>query len=548
MSRFVPLLVFLSLAAPLAAQPLTSAETRRIDSVFAAFEGTARPGCALGVGRNGQPVYQRGYGMADLQHGVPITPQSIFHVASVSKQFAAFAVALLAEDGKLSLDDEVRRYLPELPDYGKPVTIRQLIYHTSGIRDHWELLGMAGWRYPDDVFTQQDVVDIVVRQRALNFAPGDEYLYSNGGYTLLAVIVERVSGKSLRQFSEERIFKPLGMTRTHVHDDHNMIVPDRTSAYQMGREGWRISIPSFDTHGATSLFTTVGDLLKWQENFVTATVGSRKLLAEAETSAILNNGKPANYGYGIAVENYRGTPAFGHGGADAGYRADVVRFPAHRLAIAVACNFADATPNRYARAVADLLLEGKLAARTVEAPRGPVTLAPARLGQLAGSYKARTSDQVVGLVVKDSRLTIENWGVPLEPVDPSHFLVFGVEVAFAGPPDGPATAFYAEALGDSMFRMPPFTPARAELASFAGDYWSDEVESWYRIRLEDSVLVLRRPKAAPARMRPAFPDGFVAGELGTLRFVRAKGKVTGFLLTGGRVRKVSFARSAASRP
>ncbi len=535
-------------ASPLSAQTLTSAEIRRIDSVFAPFDGTSRPGCALGVSRDGRSVYQRGYGMADLQNGVAISPQSIFHVASVSKQFAAFAVALLAEDGKLSLDDEVRKYLTELPDYGSRVTIRQLIYHTSGVRDHWELLGMAGWRYPDDVFTQQDVLDIVTRQKALNFTPGDEYLYSNGGYTLLAVIVERVSGKSLRQFSEERIFAPLAMTRTHVHDDHNMIVPGRTSAYQMGKDGWRISVPSFDTHGATSLFTTVGDLLKWQQNFVTATVGNARLLREAETTAVLNSGKPANYGFGISIEKYRGTPAFGHGGSDAGYRADVVRFPEHRLGIAVACNFADATPNVYARAVAEVVLDGKLAPKPAGSQPGAVTLAPARLAQLAGVYKARTSDQVLRLVVKEGRLVIENFGIPMEPVDDNHFVVFGTPVSFAGPATGLPTALFAEALGDSMMRMPPFTPPVGRLGEFAGDYWSDEVQSWYRIGLPDSALVLRRLKFGAETLSPVFPDAFLlGGGGGTVRFVRTKGKVTGFLLTGGRVRNVAFARAADRR-
>ena len=213
LSVFTAALAF-GLPVAASAQTLTSVQIKRIDSVFSQFDGTNRPGCALGVGQGGVPVYARGYGMSDLQHGVPITPQSIFHVASVSKQFTAFAVGLLAQDGKISLDDDVRKYIPELPVYGKTITIRHLIYHTSGIRDQWELLGMAGWRYPDDLFTQEDVLDIVVRQKALNFSPGDEYVYSNSGYSLLAMIVQRVSGKTLREFANQRIFQPLGMTST----------------------------------------------------------------------------------------------------------------------------------------------------------------------------------------------------------------------------------------------------------------------------------------------------------------------------------------------
>ena len=532
----------LGISATAAAQTLTPVQIKRIDSVFAQFDGTNRPGCAVGVGQAGLPTYLRGYGMSDLQHGVPITPQSIFHVASVSKQFTAFAVGLLAQDGKLSLDDEVRKYIPELPDYGKKITLRHLIYHTSGIRDQWELLGMAGWRYPDDLFTQEDVLDIVVRQKELNFSPGDEYVYSNSGYSLLAIIVQRVSGKSLREFADLRIFQPLGMANTHVHDDHAMIVPGRTSAFEMGPSGWKISIPDFDTHGATSLFTTVGDLLKWQHNFEAMTVGSPALIKDALTSVVLNPGKPANYGFGISIEKYRGAEAFGHGGADAGYRADVVRFPAHHLEIAVACNFAEATPNTYARAVADIVLEGKLLPRPAETKRAVVAMSGARLEQLAGVYKAPSTDQVFVLSLKDGKLTLDNFGVPLEPVDESHFTVFGTPVEFAGPAGAVPVAVKIAATGDSMLRMPAFHPPAAQLAEFAGEYWSDELRVSYRVDLKDSGLVVHPFKHTAKPLRPAFADAFVAGDAGTIRFVRTTGRVTGFRLTGGRVRNVAFVK------
>lgn len=533
----------LATSATAGAQTLTPVQIKRIDSVFAQFDGTNRPGCALGVGQAGLPVYLRGYGMSDLQHMVPITPQSIFHVASVSKQFTAFAVGLLAQDGKVSLDDEVRKYIPELPDYGKKITLRHLIYHTSGIRDQWELLGMAGWRYPDDLFTQEDVLDIVVRQKALNFSPGDEYVYSNSGYSLLAMIVQRVSGKALREFADQRIFQPLGMTSTHVHDDHSMIVPGRTSAFVMGPSGWKISIPDFDTHGATSLFTTVGDLLKWQHNFDAMTVGSPSLIKDALTSAILTNGKPANYGFGISIEKYRGAEAYGHGGADAGYRADVVRFPVQRLDIAVACNFGEATPNVYSKAVADIVLEGKLEPRPAETKRATVAVSPARLEQLAGVYKASNSDQVFVLSVKDGKLVLDNFGMALEPVDQNHFTVFGTPVEFVGPAAAVPTAITVAATGDSMLRMPAFHPATAQLAQFAGGYWSDELRVSYRVDLKDSVLVLHPFKRPAQPLRAAFPDAFVGTEAGTVRFVRTKGVVTGFRLTGGRVRNVEFVKS-----
>src|SRR5688572_16119862 len=262
----------------------------RIDSVFALYNSGTSPGCATSVVRDGQPVFEKGYGMSDFQHGVPITPGSIFHVASISKQFAAMSMVLLARDGKLSLDDDVRKHIPEVPDFGRRITIRHLIHHTSGLRDQWSLLSMSGWR-ADDPKSEADILWLVSRQRALNFDPGAEHLYSNTGFTLLGTIVKRVTGKSLREFTTERIFAPLGMTSTHFHDDHTMIVPGRTSAYNprqgagrggasIGVDNYAISIPVFDNAGATSLFTTVQDMAKWERNFLSPTVGDSQTIAQ----------------------------------------------------------------------------------------------------------------------------------------------------------------------------------------------------------------------------------------------------------------------------
>ncbi len=232
-------------AVPKSDDPKASDPKAKVDALFAAWSGTNTPGCAVGISRDGKPEYVRGYGMSNLEYGIAIGPESIFHVASISKQFTAFAIELLAREGKLSLDDDVRKHLPELPDYGRRITVAHLIHHTSGLRDQWSLLDLAGWR-DDDLITEEDVLRIVSRQRALNFEPGAEYLYSNTGYTLLAVIVRRVSGESLRAFAEARIFKPLGMTSTHFHDDHTEIVRGRTSAYDTRPGGgWRVSVLVF---------------------------------------------------------------------------------------------------------------------------------------------------------------------------------------------------------------------------------------------------------------------------------------------------------------
>ena len=335
---------------------ITADTAQRIDAVFAAYDNTRSPGCALGVSQNGTLVYSRGYGMSTLEYDVAIAPDSIFHVASISKQFTAFSIALLASEGKLGLDEEVRRYVPELPEYGQRITVRHLMTHTSGLRDQWSLLRLAGWR-PDDLITEEDVLKVVARQKSLNFTPGAEYLYSNTGFTLLGTIVKRVSGQSLREFAEARIFGPLGMRDTHFHDDHTMIVRRRTSVYQLrDGGGWQISIPVFDTIGATSLFTTVSDLLKWEQNFETALVGGRAVLDEMQTPGRLNDGKAIDYGLGLVAGSYRGARTVGHAGSDAGYRADVVRFPDQRLAIAALCNLGTIRPGVLTRKVAEIVL------------------------------------------------------------------------------------------------------------------------------------------------------------------------------------------------
>jgi succinate dehydrogenase cytochrome b556 subunit len=272
------LIVALSIVSSVAhGQTATRQDTiARVDSLFSRFTRTT-PGCAVGVSRHGRTVLAKAYGMANLEYDVPLTTESIIEAGSVAKQFTAAAVMLLVREGKHSLDDDVRTYLPELHDYGHTITLRHLLTHTSGLRDQWDLLHMARGRFEENRITEADVLEIVTRQKALNFVPGTEYLYSNTGYTLAGTIVRRVSGTSLREFAHERIFEPLGMTDTHFHDDYTVVVKGRAAGYRRGSEGaWHVSLPNYDTYGATSLFTTVGDLLKWDANFEEHRVGDQQ--------------------------------------------------------------------------------------------------------------------------------------------------------------------------------------------------------------------------------------------------------------------------------
>jgi CubicO group peptidase (beta-lactamase class C family) len=542
--------------------PATTA--RRIDSVFALYDSRMSPGCAVGVVRDGQSVFEKGYGMSDFQHGVAITPASIFHVASISKQFTAMSIVLLAQDGKLALDDDIRKYLPEVPDFGKRITIRHLIHHTSGLRDQWSLLGLSGWR-PDDPKTEADILWLVGRQRALNFDPGAEHLYSNTGYTLLGTIVQRVSGKTLRAFTTERIFGPLGMTNTHFHDDHTMIVPGRTSAYnprpgRNARDGapprvddYTISIPVFDNAGATSLFTTVQDMAKWEKNFLEPKVGDVRTIAQMHERGKLNNGREIPYAFALSHGTFRGLTTIGHGGADAGYRADFLRFPDQRHAFITLCNVATANPSQLNRDIAAIVLGDRMStvvsAGTPGATTTPVTevvIDPAMLRGFAGIYLDRKTEALAAVVYRDSTRTLHAGRGPAAPklmhTGNNEFVVVG--------PAGQQSRFkFARDTvifvtdGITLERVGPAVVTKQRLSELAGRYRSTELDvEWTLAVVGDSSLSLSRRRTPDQRLTPTYADGFTGGA-GDIRFTRDQsGRVTGFLLTSGRIRHIRFDR------
>ncbi|MFL5612049.1 MAG: serine hydrolase domain-containing protein [Gemmatimonadaceae bacterium] len=278
----------------------------RVDRIFAAYDGAGSPGCAVGVGRDGHTLYTHGYGEANLEYDVPITASSIFESGSVAKQFTAAAIVLLAQDGKLSLDDDIRRYLPEVPDFGQTIRIRHLLTHTSGLRDQWELLGIEGRGPGTQVHSPATTLDLVTHQKALNFPPGTEYSYSNTGYSLLGIIVQRVSGKSLDAFTQERLFKPLGMIHTRWRDDFTAIVKGRTTAYSgSATRGFRTDMSFTNMIGNGGLLTTVGDLLLWNENFFTPIVGGQAFVDSMQTRMTLRNGRRITYALGLDVYGVR---------------------------------------------------------------------------------------------------------------------------------------------------------------------------------------------------------------------------------------------------
>ena len=385
--------------------------TPLVNRVFARWDSTDAPGCAVGIDRAGAPRFARAFGSADLEHGIPNRPETIFESGSISKQFTAAATVLLAIDGKLGLDDDVRKYVPELPDYGQKITIRHLLNHTSGLRDWGDIAQIAGWPRGSRVHTHDHVLDILDQQSALNYAPGERYSYTNSGYNLLAIIVSRVSGQSFADFSRERLFKPLGLTSTQWRDDFRRIVRGRAQAYaRADGGGWELEMPFENVHGNGGLLTTVGDLLTWTAMLEKPTPAWKAMVDSLHVRGRLTSGDTITYALGLVVSDYRGVPRVEHSGSTAGYRAELLRFPGRALAIAVLCNAASAVPTRYASQLVDSLLGPALGpvAASNQGPRADTSMAipPADLAVYAGSYYSPDAETTVEVSVTDSGLVL----------------------------------------------------------------------------------------------------------------------------------------------
>jgi CubicO group peptidase (beta-lactamase class C family) len=537
----------LSLVVALSILSQDTSPAARVDAVFKDYNSPASPGCAVAVFQDEAVLFKQAYGMANLDHDVRLSTASVFHVASLSKQFTAAAILLLAQDGKLTVEDDIRKYLPELPDFGKTITIRHLANHTSGLRDQWDLLGVAGWRYSRDLITDDDVLELLSRQKDLNFTPGERHLYSNSGYTLLAIIVGRVSGKSFREFTDERIFAPLGMTSTHFRDRFTEIVKGQAYGYAPEGRTFRLSVTNFDTAGATSLLTTVEDMAKWYRNFDTGSVGGGKLAAGLVERGVLNDGKPIDYAFGMTHGVYRGVPIVGHGGADAGYRADFVRFPAQRLGVATFCNHATANPGALSRRVAEIFLPAGLLA-PVPTPPGPdgsaeVPLPAERLARFAGLFWNEKYSVDRRFVLDDGRLhlLLGAQRIPLKSLGAGAFVMTTapwIRLSFTEKAAGGVLLKAEQDL--ELVRMEPFEPTARQLEEYVGVYRSDEMDAVFRISMKDGRLQLVRTKLRPAPVDPLFKDTFRVPAF-AMHFSRnAAGRVTGFRLEGGRILHLKF--------
>lgn len=512
-----------------------SARTATVESIFSRFNQADTPGCAVGIEHASDPATLGFFGSADLEHRIPITADTVFEAGSVSKQFTAAATLLLVQQGKLALTDDVRKYLPELPDYGTPITLDQLLNHTSGLRDWGDVEAIAGWPRGSRIYTLTDVLDISSRQRELNFRPGSEWLYNNTGFTLLAIIVQRVSQLSLAQFTRQNFFTPLGMIHTQWRDDFRRVVPNRAIAYGPGKNGYEQNMPFENAYGNGGLLTTIGDLLIWNRAL---TNGDVKAAADLERVATLSDGTPVEYGRGLFIQTYGHTREFAHSGSTAGYRAWLGRYPQHQLSIALLCNAGDADNRSLARQVADLYLP-----RTTEkVARQPD---PKSLARLTGLYVDSDHGQVVRLDLQGSALQTAR-GIALVALAPRRFRAGESIYEFID--DSHLSVHNNDGAMLHFHREQPWAADTAEMSKLAGSYEGKEALVTYSVRFDSGQLTAAaagRPESTVI-LRPLTADTFVFGEegQGLVHFTRdTTGRSAALEITTMHVRRMKMARS-----
>lgn len=508
-----------------------------------AFEKAAKtntmpaPGCAIGVSVNGNTVFEKAFGLAEMEHSISNTPQTIFESGSVAKQFTAAALVLLQQDGKLKLDDDVRKYIPELPQYDKPITIRHLLTHTAGLRDWGSVMQLTGAGRGSRVISQELAVDVITRQKHLDFVPGAEYSYSNSGYQLAAVIVERVSGKKFGEFTQERIFKPLGMTNTSWRDNYQRLVPGRAQGYSKAGPNapWILNMPFMNVVGNGGMLTTIGDWLKWNAALDAKTFGE-PFLKEMETQGILNDKRKITYALGLNVDKYKGIKEVGHSGGTAGYQTYLARFPEKKLSVGALCNGYPPSAGDIVHSVVDEIF-GPF---PEPAKLDTVAVAEEQLKKYAGIWRNDVTRNANMILLDKGELKVN--GGPLKPVADGSFMLSERKVTFK---DGsPMTAQIANPDGSAtrLTLVSEWKPAATELAEFEGEWYSDEAQATFAIKVEgDKAFITQRP-SLKLPLQPLYKDHF-----GTQGFVvwvirDSAGKIESLHVGGSRMRDMSFGR------
>lgn len=503
---------------------------QRVDKIFADYTKSDSPGCTVGVIQNGNFVYRKGYGMGSLELGVPLSPQSVFYMGSVAKQFTAASVVLAAEQGFLSLDDNIRKYIPEIPDYGQPITLRQMLHHSSGLPDVLGLLGISG-RNLEDLHPTAELQELIVRQKALNFHPGDEFLYSNTNYFLLAEVVKRATKKPLSEFAAENIFRPLGMAHTSFHDDHTLVVPGRVAAYSPGENGaflvnWSTN---YDIVGGGGLMSSVDDLLLWDRNFYQNRLGKGTLLKEMQTRGALNDGTPNNYALGLYMSTYRGLPIVEHDGANFGYRTNLLRFPQQKFTVVTLCNVSSADPASLSRKVAEIYLEKEL-----QPAPATVAVSGSDPALLAGRYFESRTHFVTSFNAESGKLVLQ--GHVLAPIGGNRFEdpITGGTVAFSEANGRKtATVTYNNAITFAGTSIGDVRRDDTALSAYAGVYKSAELDATYKLSVEGGSLVLRLGWDPAIKLEPIVQNEFNGGGITFVFYRDSANHISGLSVFAG---------------
>jgi CubicO group peptidase (beta-lactamase class C family) len=516
------------------------------EKVFEKFSKTnsmPAPGCAVGVSYNGEVVFEKAFGLADMEFNIPNTPQTIFESGSVAKQFTAAALVLLQQDGKLSLDDPVRKYIPELPDYGSPLTIRNMLNHTAGLRDWGAVMELTGAGRGNRVVTQEIALDVLSRQKALDFRPGDEYSYSNSGYNLAAIIVERVSKQKFGDFLTERVFKPLGMTHSSIRDDYRRIVPGRAQAYSKDgqNEPWMLDMPIMNVYGNGGMLTTVGNWLKWNASLDAKTFGA-PFVTGLETQGVLNDGRKISYALGLVIDDYHGIKEISHSGGTAGYQTYLARFPEKKLSVAAMCNGFPPSAGDIVHGVVDEVY-GPFPANS--SPIATVAIPEDQLKKYVGLWKSERSRNVNRITFDKGELKLGPYA--LKPVSEGSFIFDETaKISFTLDKDGNAAKAEVKT-GDGAVThftaVQEWKPAATDIDEFTGDWYSEEAQARVSITAENGNAFVSVRPVIHFKLDPVYKDAF-RGQGFILTFKRDKaGKVTELHVGGPRMRDMLFVRS-----
>ena len=530
-------------------------EQAKIDSIFSQWDHPGSPGAAVGIVRDGALVYSKGYGMANLDYDIPLSVTSKFYIASMAKQFTAACIALLALEGKIDLDDEVHAYIPELPSYGEMITIRNLVHHTSGLRDYLELMYLSGRSF-EDYFTINDGIQLLRRQSDVNFSPGEKHLYSNSGYILLAEIVNRVSGMTIREYADRNIFKPLGMNDTFFNDDHSQIIKNRVVSYRKESDTFKRYVQNFDALGDGNLITTIKDLYLWDQNFYRPKVGGAKFLDLMLTKGRLNNGDTIDYAFGLVHDTYKGLPTLSHGGAFLGFRTQFIRFPEQRFSVIVLASVSGSNPTGKAYQIADILLKDNLSVLEPEDEKltsfevEPVPLTKDELRLFEASYWSYEENYSRKIYLKSDTLRYsrgEQNENRLLPIDRNEFQMLDVTDGLRVNFDlkyGKPYKMIVTVNGNNPSELYAYMPLEAkdqDLKALEGSYYSKELDCTYVLKVRLDGLVLMINDVEMGHLRPVMDGLFVIEDFGVIKFDEKNKNV--FVLDANRVKQIKFSKS-----